>query len=169
MWYTRGRVCRLFDYAFSDSIGESILGGLLDFIPGPGDLLSLYVHLVSFWEILLARIDVDVSQEQITYDLRLSPSRLLSSMILNISFLPSLASIFFPPILILTFSFVLTINSLLSNKCFIIRHTYTPQSLPFSCCGVSFRLINRMRGPRRRLSFSVTIAALSRFWLLRES
>jgi len=102
-------------------------------------------------------------------DLLLSPSFRLSSIILNISFLPSLASIFFPPILILTFSFVLTISSLLSNKCFIIKHTKTPQSLPFSCCGVSFKLINLIRWPRRRLSLSDTIAALSRFWLLRES
>lgn len=77
-----------------------------------------------------------------TYDLLFSPSFLKSSIILIISFLPSLASTFFPPRLILTFSSARTCNSLFINKCRIFRHTKTPQSDPFSCSGLSARLMN---------------------------
>src|SRR5271154_956148 len=76
-----------------------------------------------------------------TYDLLFSPSLLKSSIILIISFLPSLASTFFPPRLILTFSSARTCNSLFINKCRIFRHTKTPQSDPFSCSGLSARLM----------------------------
>lgn len=89
------------------------------------------------------------------YDLLLSPSRLKSSMILMISFLPSLASTLLPPMLILTFSWVLTWSSLLSSKCLMLRHTNTPQSDKFSCCGLSCRLMN-LRG---------LLSSLQSFWV----
>ena len=68
-----------------------------------------------------------------TYDLRLSPSLLNPSIILNISFRPCTASTLFPPMLILTFSFAWAINSFLNSKCLICIQTNTPQSLLFSC------------------------------------
>jgi hypothetical protein len=77
-----------------------------------------------------------------TYERLLSPSFLNISITLNISFLPPVASTFLPFILILTLSCACACKSLPNNKCCISKHTKTPQSLPFSCCGESSKFTN---------------------------
>jgi hypothetical protein len=80
-----------------------------------------------------------------THERLLSPSFLNISITLNISFLPPVASTFLPFILILTLSCACACNNRPNNKCCISKHTKTPQSLPFSCCGESSKFTN-LRG-----------------------
>ena len=114
---------------------HSILGGLLDGF-----------WLECFWLCEGLALNLPTVSRHVyirigrnTYDLRLSPSFLNPSIILNISFLPCVASTLFPPMLILTFSFACAISSFLNSKCLICIQTKTPQSLLFSCCGESAR------------------------------
>jgi hypothetical protein len=106
-----------------------------------GDLRFSYQSPSAFANLPLSS-KLRLSPNVDTYDLLFSPSLLKSSIILIISFLPSLASTFFPPRLMLTFSSARTCNSLFINKCRMFRHTKTPQSDPFSCSGLSVRLMN---------------------------
>ena len=94
-------------------------------------------------------IEFGETLQVMTYDRLSSPSRLKSSIIRNISILPSLASTFRPPILMLTFSSLRTMRSLLSNRCRILRQTKTPQSDPFSCEGLSSNWMKRRGFPSR--------------------
>lgn len=105
------------------------------------------------------RISVDTitpSDVQKTYDLLLSPSFLNPSMILAISFLPSLASYLWPPILMLTFSLLLTCNNRFKRRCLMLKQTNTPQSELFACCGESSRSMKRSGRNSRWESLAVT-------------
>jgi hypothetical protein len=141
-------------YHASRLLGESILGGLFDFRPGCGELLVLSEGK-GFW----SASHCGKFCEKSTHDRLLSPSRLKSSIIRNISFLPAVASTVLPPRLILTFESVLTMSNLLSSKCRIFRQTNTPQSEELSCCGLSCSGMKR-RGLLMSLeSFCVTWCA----------
>lgn len=104
-----------------------------------------------------------------TNDRLLSPSLLYPSMMLNISFRPPFASTYFPPMLIVTLSRAWTCNNLLTNRCRICTHTNTPQSLLFSCCGLSSRSWKRNSLPSSWLIFCVANSASDSFMGRRES
>lgn len=115
------------------SAGFSLTGSLKRFP-------SLHMDLHSAYSMLESRCRSSLAT---TYDLRLSPSFLKLSIILNMSFLPSLALTSLPAIVMLTLEPESAVKSLFNKRCFINRHTNTPQSLPLSCCGVSSMLTNR--------------------------
>ena len=80
-------------------------------------------------------------------------------MILAISLRPERASTFLPPRLMLTFSLALAVKSLLSSRCRMLKHTNTPQSLPFSWIGESSRCTNRIGRLRSAPNLDVTVRA----------
>ena len=106
---------------------ESILGGDLESLVLPlpnGDALRLCSVLVSIELAMGFPFGGNGTEiRRRAYDLLLSPSFLNPSMVLNISFLPPLASMSFPPILIETFSLAFALRSLLRSKCLIWMQT----------------------------------------------
>ena len=80
--------------------------------------------------------------ERATDDFCLAPSLRKVSISLNISFLPALASTGLPLMLMEIFLVESAIRSFLMSRYLITMQTYTPQSEPFSCCGLSVRLVN---------------------------
>lgn len=111
-------------YAVSFAIYESIRGGDLDtdFLP-PLDLELLELRLYSSFLKMISTSTQLYWSAGAAYDLRLSPSFLKVSMILNISFLPPLASTIFPPMLMLIFSLAFALRSLFNNRCLIWMQT----------------------------------------------
>lgn len=102
-------------------------------------------------------------QRIVSYDLLLSPSLLKSSITLNISFRPRLASMVLPPMDMLIFSWLCASNSFFSRRCFISTHTNTPQSDPFSCRGLSGKSRKRSSLLSKVPSFFVVDIASSLF------
>jgi hypothetical protein len=148
--------------------GASIRGGLRDFSPlrGKGDedrdssclQRKMLIKLVEGYGRKGREWECGES-----YDLLLSPSFLNPSIVLSISFLPPLASTNLPPILMLTFSLAFALNSRFRRRCRIWIQTYTPQSLEFSCCGLSSRFRNLSCLPNNWLIFLVAKFASLKF------
>lgn len=134
-------------------------GGLLDLSLGYGLALLL---LNTSWSIYFS-LQPYGGYWLITHDRLLSPSLLKLSMILVISLLPSLASTLRPPILMLTFSSLLTISSRLSKRCLMLRQTNTPQSDPFSWTGLSSKGIKSSCIPN--ISDIFIVAVCASLWL----
>lgn len=101
-------------------------------------LMLVFIHICK----VKASFHKQWDKKEKTHDLRFSPSFLFSSIVFSIAFRPSYALMWLSPMLMLIFLFVCAFNSLLRSKCFINRHTKTPQSLPFSCCGASSLCMN---------------------------
>lgn len=80
-------------------------------------------------------------------------------MILKISTRPFFAFTSDWPILMLISRPVGVVKSLLRSKCFMMTHTNTPQSLLFSCCGLSSRSWRWMWRPSKVEILSHTMRA----------